>query len=451
MSSAAEAASAPAGLRRALEDAGVDTGADPAAYALAGAVPLAVALPKTVEDVSAALAAASRLNAAVVPWGGGTRQGLGHPPVRYHLALDLRALTRLVAHEPADLTVTVQAGSAIGALQGALAEAGQWLPLDPPLVDRATVGGALATGLAGPLGMGYGLPREMVIGMRAVLADGAVVKSGGNVVKNVTGFAMDRLYTGSLGTLAVIVEATFKILPIPRAEATLAAAFASAEEAAAACAEVSALGLPTLAVEVLNNAAWTHVSADGPVPPSTGPGRTEHSDGWRLLARVAGRASAVTRSVDAWAAACRAHGAASVEAVEGESSGALWSRVADLGWESGGPGLAVRAAVPPSQGVAALAALAEASSPVAALSVTRGVARAAWDADALPRDPAAYVAALRERAASLGGTVVAESRAPIEGLDPWGPPSDGFAVMQGLKTQYDPKGILNPGRFLGGI
>ena len=199
---------------------------------------------------------ASQLGAAVVPWGGGTRQGLGAPPSSYHLALDMRGLNRVVAHEPADLTVTVQAGCTVGALQDALTRESQWLPLDPPLPGRATVGGTLAAGIAGPLGTGFGLPREMVIGMRAVLPDGTVVKSGGNVVKNVTGFAMDRLHVGGLGTLGVIAEVTFKIVPTPRKEATVVAAFATAQAAVDASAGVASIGLPMLSIELLNDAAW---------------------------------------------------------------------------------------------------------------------------------------------------------------------------------------------------
>ena len=442
-------------------DAGVGVGADTASYALAGREPLAVTLPTTVDEVSAALVVAARLGAAVVPWGGGTRQGLGTPPSSYDLALDLRGLNRVVAHEPADLTVTVQAGCTVGVLQAALARAGQWLPLDPPLPGSASIGGTLAAGIAGPLGTGFGLPREMVIGMRAVLADGTVVKSGGNVVKNVTGFAMDRLHVGGLGTLGVIAEVTFKVVPIPRKEATVVAAFATAQAAADASAGVTSIGLPMLSIELLNDAAWAK-AIDGldlrPEPimaTAVQPVHTEPADGlsemgaWHLIARVAGRPVAVSRSVDAWAAACESHGAA-VAWLEDAGSGALAGSVADLGWADGPPAFAVRIAAPPSQGAAALDVLGDAP-PAAALSVTRGVVRAAWPADAMPDDAAAYVGTLRERVADLGGTVVVESSAPIEGVDPWGPTGDGFAVMHGLKREYDPQGLLNPGRFLGGL
>lgn len=430
-------------LTRALQ--GVPVGADAAPYSLAGAAPLAVALPTTIEQVSAALAAASRLGVGVVPWGGGTRQGLGAPPSNYHLALDLRGLNSVVAHEPADLTVTVQAGCTVGALQAVLARSEQWLPLDPPLPDRATIGGALATGIAGPLGAAFGLPREMVIGMRAVLADGTIVKSGGNVVKNVTGFAMDRLYVGGLGTLAVIAEATFKIVPSPAKEATVTATFASAQDAVDATIGVTSIGMPMLSVELLNDDSWAHLTG----LPAVQPGPEESPSPWHLVVRIAGRPAAVMRSVDAWAAACESHNAA-VDWMEDDDSRTLADKAADLGWENGAPALAVRVAVPPSQGAAALAALGDSPSSVA-LSVTRGVARAAWDADALPEDAAGYVAELRDRAVALGGAVVVESSARIDGVDPWGPPGDGFDVMRGLKEQYDPHGVLNPGRYLGGL
>ena len=449
-----------ADLQRGLENAGVAIGADPSQYALAGREPLAVALPTTVDELSATLVVASQLGAAVVPWGGGTRQGLGAPPSSYHLALDMRGLNRVVAHEPADLTVTVQAGCTVGALQDALTRESQWLPLDPPLPGRATVGGTLAAGIAGPLGTGFGLPREMVIGMRAVLPDGTVVKSGGNVVKNVTGFAMDRLHVGGLGTLGVIAEVTFKIVPTPRKEATVVAAFATAQAAVDASAGVASIGLPMLSIELLNDAAWAKAidgltvrpepimaSAVQPVHPEPVEGLSA-TGAWHLVARVAGRNTGVSRSVDAWAAACESHGAAAAW-LEDAASGALAGSVADLGWADGPPAFAVRIAVPPSQGAAALDVLGDASP--AALSVTRGVVRAAWTADAMPDDASRYVGALRERVAELGGTVVVESRAPIEGVDPWGPPVGGFAVMDGLKRQYDPQGLLNPGRFVGGL
>ena len=155
------------------------------------------------------------------------------------------------------------------------------------------------------------------------------------------------------------------------------------------------------------------------------------------------------RTVDAWAAACQEHGT-SVDWLEDADSRTLADRIAGLGWEDGSPALAARIAVPPSRGAAAMDALGDATA-AAALSVTRGVVRAAWPADALPSDPAAYIGALRERVAALGGAVVVESRSPIDGVDPWGPTGDAFEVMRGLKEQYDPRGILNPGRYVGGL
>ncbi len=431
----------------ALEGRGVPLATDAAAtYAIAGAQPLAVASPTTVEELSAALAAASELGAAVVPWGGGTRQGLGAPPSRYHLALDMRGLDRVLAHEPADLTVTVQAGCTVGALQAALARAGQWLPVDPPLPDRATVGGTLAAGIAGPLSAGFGLPREMVIGMRAVLPDGTVVKSGGNVVKNVTGFAMDRLHVGGLGTLGVIAEVTFKIVPVPRKEATVVAGFPTPHTAAEAYNAAAANGLPIIAAEAL-------------APGNTQDAAGVHVAGWALLLRVAGRPSAVERAVEASSASCREHGAKLGEPAEDDVSAALWDRVADLGWLGAPPAITMRIAVPPAQGPAAAEALGpHGTGALIALNVPRGVVRWADPSGGLDTAAGAAVAMvkgngaeLREQVAAMGGSLVVEGWDRSHGLDPWGPPGDAFEVMRGLKEQYDPRGILNPGRYVGGL
>ena len=434
-----------AGLREALGDANIVADADLASYTVGGATPLVVVRPESIEGVARALTTASALRAAVVPWGGGTRMGLGNPPSRYDLALDMRGLNRVVEHRPADLTVTVEAGCTVQALQDVLGQSGQYLPLDPPLPAQAMVGGVLATGLGGPLGTAFGQPRDLVIGMQAVLADGSVVKNGGIVVKNVTGYAMDRLYIGAMGTLAVIAEATFKVTPIPRSEATVMAAFTSAGDAVDVCSQMVAQGLPLLAAEALNGVAWRRVGLE-----SLG------SNGeYRLLLRVAGRPSAVARSIDDCVAACRGGGAKGVESLADAASATLWKKVTDLGWESGSPGLALRLLGTPAQG-AELAVLAENGSNAAvALSVARGVASAFWPGDVregeLPEDVPAYVATLREAADGVGAAVVVESGSAHEGVDAWGTTPDSFVVMRQLKQQYDPQNILNPGRYVGGL
>lgn len=132
-------------------------------------------------------------------------------------------LNRLIEHEPADLVATAEAGISLEAFNQHLAERGQWLPLDPPDDGRSTLGGVIASGLSGALDCGYGPPRKYVIGMKVVTADGELIKAGGKVVKNVAGYDLCKLFTGSKGTLGLIVEVTFKLRPLPSAAATIAA------------------------------------------------------------------------------------------------------------------------------------------------------------------------------------------------------------------------------------
>ncbi len=427
-------------LQEALASADPVPETDHPGYTIGDATPLAAVRPKTIDGVATALTAATRLGAAVVPWGGGTRMGLGNPPSRYDLALDMRGLSSVVEHRPEDLVVTVEAGCTMQALQDVLRDSGQYLPLDPPLPAQATVGGLLATGISGPLSTAVGTPRDQVIGMRAVLADGSIVKNGGIVVKNVTGYAMDRLYIGAMGTLAVIAEATFKVTPLPRAEATVVATFSSMNAATTVCNVVTAQGLPLMAAEVLNGAAWSQV------------GQSDDGNGdYTLLLRVAGRPSAVARSIDACVAACRETGVANVESLNDDASVSLWKKVTDLGWESGPPDLALRLLGTPAHSAELVALAAQESDAAVSVSPTRGVVKAYWNSDALPPDVHAYIAGLREAVTALNGTVVVESRSRLDGVDAWGPTPDSFAVMRQLKEQYDPHGILNPGRYVGGL
>ncbi|MBI5775027.1 MAG: FAD-binding oxidoreductase [Verrucomicrobia bacterium] len=138
-------------------------------------------------------------------------------------SVDLGVLNRLLAHVPEDMTVTVEAGLKLAALQTELARRGQWLPLDPPHPDTLTIGELLATNASGPRRYGYGTARDHLIGLTAVLADGRVVSSGGKVVKNVAGYDLHKLFIGARGTLGVIVEATFKLRPLPEKEEFVAA------------------------------------------------------------------------------------------------------------------------------------------------------------------------------------------------------------------------------------
>ena len=240
------------------------------AYAVDGVFPAAVVFPGSVDEVSAVLAACSQAGAAVVPWGGGVHMGLGSLPRKVDVVLALGRMNQVLDHEPGDMTSTVQAGMALNHFQSHLGRHGQFLSLDPPGGSRATIGGILAANASGPRRLRYGAARDLLIGLRVVHADGTVTKGGAKVVKNVTGYDMNKLYVGSLGTLGVIVEATFRLYPIPPAERTWVASFPTALKAGEAIAGILESPIVPSAVELLNDTAAVTVGAQSGVTPGLG-------------------------------------------------------------------------------------------------------------------------------------------------------------------------------------
>jgi len=205
----------------------VVAGPGAARYAVDGQVPRAVVLPGSVEEVSGILAVASAEGLKVVPWGGGTKMAFGGLPEHVDLVLGLSRLSGAVDHEPGDMTASFRAGTLLKEAQAVLGRHGQFIALDPPDADRATLGGILATNSSGPRRLRYGASRDLVIAIRVVHADGKVTKAGAKVVKNVTGYDLGKLYIGSLGTLGIIVEASFRLYPVPPVEKTCLAPVAA--------------------------------------------------------------------------------------------------------------------------------------------------------------------------------------------------------------------------------
>jgi glycolate oxidase FAD binding subunit len=205
----------PAALASTCADLATATDRD----AIGGRQPRFVAAPGSTEEAAALLRAAADLGLTVVPRGSGTHLDWGAPPTSCDLIVDTRRLNRIIEHAAGDLVVSVQAGVSLAELAKVLAKAGQRLALDPPTHGTAnssgTIGGLIATGAAGPLRYRYGRPRDLLIGITVVRADGAVARSGGKVVKNVAGYDLGKLFAGSYGTLGLITEATLRLHPKP--------------------------------------------------------------------------------------------------------------------------------------------------------------------------------------------------------------------------------------------
>ena len=219
-----------------------------------GVMPHEVVEPMSAEDVAAVLASASKQRRSVVIRGGGTKMGWGRTPSSLDLVLNTTRLNAVVAHEHADLTATVQAGAGLDEVNHVLARHGQWLPIESAF-DGSTIGGAIATNDSGPLRHRYGTPRDLLIGIRLALTDGRLIKAGGNVVKNVAGYDIGRLMSGSHGSLAAIVSATFKLSPLPAATQTLVATFDRREALAAAVSAITSSQLEPAAIDLRSGPA----------------------------------------------------------------------------------------------------------------------------------------------------------------------------------------------------
>ncbi len=197
-----------------------------------GTEPTEIVRAENVEAVQQAICRAAEAKQAVLPWGGGTAQTYGYLPERAGMVLDLSPMNRVLAHEPGDLTVTVEAGATLQAVQDALAKKNQFLPIDAGHPEQATVGGIIAANAWGAGRTGYGTVRDWLLGLTVVDAQGRLVKGGGKVVKNVTGYDTPKLHVGGLGTLGVIVEATFKVAPRPESARPLLFILPTGDDAA---------------------------------------------------------------------------------------------------------------------------------------------------------------------------------------------------------------------------
>jgi glycolate oxidase FAD binding subunit len=407
-----------------------------AAFAVDELVPRFVATPASVEELAAVLAVANERGATVIPWGGGQHMELGNVPARYDVALRTARLDRVLEYEPADMTVTVEAGITMGRLQALLAEHGQFLPIDA--AGEATIGGVLAAGVSGPSRHAYGLPRDWLLGCRVAHADGAVSKGGGRVVKNVAGYDLPKLSVGSLGTLGIVVEATFKVAPLPAAQETFLAAYPSLAAAADTvfAADERGLALRALALRAQPRAE------PGPKPQ------------YEALASfwLAGPRAAVDRTARELADLARG---AETRRLESSESERWWAQLNEAGTSPEG-GVALRASLPPSGVVSFMERLAalgrEAAVRVASLSYpTTGLVLAQLDGDAAVEQLVSVIEEARRQARDADGSLVVMA-APVavkKRIDVWGSAGGVLPLVRRLKEQFDARDTLNPGRFAG--
>ncbi len=400
--------------------------------------------PQIIENLSRTLARASAEQLRVSPRGGNTTTEKFLPPFDVDLNIDLTQMNHVLEYEPANLTISVEAGMTLAALQHALREHGQFLPLDPPQAERATIGGIIASNVSGPLRLRYGTVRDWLIGVRVVLADGSVVRGGGKVVKNVAGYDLPKLFVGSMGTLGVIAEATFKLAPWPPDRRTVLAQFETHTAAVNVLLPILRSVLLPSALEILSPPVRAEALRWAPL------------ERYALLARFAGTAAAVNRQAREFEALCRPHTAIGPIVYDGLDEEQLWNRLRDLPITlTGDEGLLIEMRLLPSQLDEALTQVQSVAGEKAVdCAVFCRAAQSLWIAIRQVNTAALEMASqLREWISAHKGWLLIQ-RAPAAlsaQLDRWGPPRNDFVIMQRLKGQFDPQNILNPGIFVGGI
>jgi glycolate oxidase FAD binding subunit len=395
--------------------------------AVDGVQPSFVADPASVEEVSRLLKLAGRAGLRVAPRGGGTKLRWGNPPSGVDLVIGTLRLNRVQEYSPEDLVARVEAGVRLSDLQEQTSGSSQMLALDPP-EEGATIGGIVAANSNGPRRFRYGTVRDLLLGATAVLADGTVAKTGGKVVKNVAGYDLGKLYTGSLGTLGIIVDVTFRLHPLPESRRTAVLRARSPESARDAVQSILHSKLVPSAVELNWGDGGGEVAV---LIESIEPGAIAQAETARELMSPSGEA----------------------QVLEGEEEAALWERFAAGAPEVGTrlkvnalindldrvlntvrgtaeeAGLAARITGHAGSGVTYVTLSGEEEAQVRAIQRVRGVIRARG-----------------------GSVVVLDAPAEVKSrVDAWGPVGDAQSLMRRVKARFDPDNVLNPGRFVGGI
>jgi glycolate oxidase FAD binding subunit len=401
--------------------------------------------PASAVDVAAALKRAAEARQSIVIRGAGTKSDWGRPAGRIDAVLDMGRLHRLLAHEHGDMTATIEAGATLADVNRALAVHGQMLPLDPPFADRATIGGLLATNDSGPLRHRYGTPRDLVIGTQLATTDGVLSKAGGQVVKNVAGYDLSKLVTGSFGSLAAIVTATFKLAPIPSASKTLRVGVADPAAAAAIVKAMMASQLEPVAFEITTQRSTQNpqnLQSHNCSASSAGPALY-------VMIRFASLSVVVDAQIEQAMVLLKGF-STSIEIFDAETERALWHAHATEIWRQ--PGAMVRASWLPANIQAVLSGLPRHSSPGSPASEGAAmVGRAAIGAGhiRIDGDTDAQVAAITQlrRSPLFGNVVIVRGSPELKArVDVWGSHGDRQPLLESLKRTLDPHNVLNAGR-----
>ncbi|MCX5832176.1 MAG: FAD-binding oxidoreductase [Deltaproteobacteria bacterium] len=422
------------------------------ACAVDGLAPQAIVCPGSAAEISSLFLYANTEKLAIVPRGSGTKMAAGGIPTRIDLVLSTARLNRIVDNDIANLSLTVESGLTLAAVQKLLAgeKKGYFLPLDPPYSEKATLGGIIAANASGPKRFVYGSARDLLLGLKAVTPTGDIVSFGGKTVKNVSGYDMTKLMIGSWGGLGVITEITTKLLPLPEASATVLVSFATPAAAGQFIRKIIHSALLPSAVELLESKAAARLGE-----------KTNYLAAFSLE----GVPEAVERQITAIGEDARKEGAVAVKVLKGTEDQAFWIQIRDfaldLTEEFTHPVIlrsnfliSRQAAIMESyEAMAQAAGVAAAFIAHAGSGIIYTCLLLNTGASTSMEGIIALIGKLTTEARKQGGNLVVElcPRKIKETVSVWGEPRSDYVVMRRLKEKMDPAGILNPGRLAGGI
>lgn len=418
-------------------------------YAFDGCVPKVVVLPGSVQEMQDVLRFAAKQDLSIMPAGAGTKLGIGNLPEKVDVVLATTRLNNVIEYEPADLTVTVEAGIPLTALQTELAKYRQFLALNPPYADRCTIGGIVATNTSGSLRLRHGTARNQVLGLQVVHANGTVVKSGGKVVKNVAGYDLNKLYIGAFGTLGIITEVTLKLSPIPVRQAILTAGFQNVQDAVDT-------GLSIVGSQTLPMFVNLFVNAD---PGLNGADAIANKNEPILAVGFGGDSDTVAWQLTQGQEIMEQNGAMGVTIIEDESRQHLQEAIQEFAADNRDTEIVIVKLNLKRTDIAEFAAQVVDASwardvqmmALLGSGVLYIVIPVVSDTDV--QQLANALTRLRESTMEAQGNLIIET-APSklkQHIDVWGSVGGTLSLMKQVKVKFDPDGLLNPGRFISSL
>lgn len=420
--------------------------------------PKVVVFPGTIDEVSKIVAYAHQERVTIIPRGNGTKLEMGGIPKKADLILSTGRLNRITDCDCDNLTISVESGITLNEVQNKLAKErkGYFIPLDPSYTDKATLGGIVATNSSGPKRLLYGTARDMITGIKTVFPNGDIVVSGGKTVKNVSGYDMCKLLIGSFGTLGILYEMTFKLLPLPEKEATLLIPFTNLDEVNGFIHEIIHFQFIPASIETLNAVTVKKMKFSEPMPPN---------GNYLVAIGLEGVGEGIERQVSGLSDMGKKHGALEAVSLNSEKHHAFWIAIRDFaqGLKEDYPNLiSLKSNILISKCGEMLKSyekiVQESGFDYAFICHSgNGILYSYILSEKNLRSKIGsfieLIEKLKSEAVKNEGNLVVES-SPLsikKKVDVWGQLRSDSQIMHRLKEQMDPAGILNPGRFVGGI